>query len=90
MYCSYFVTQLTTLTLVWTVEYLCWLILVRPCVLCCWLSLPLTLVSQSGGQRLTYVTMVAICNLHIEYGHCTVKQMYENVLNNNVKVPDGI
>ena len=42
----------------------------------------LTLVRQSGGIELTHIVMVAICNLHIEYGHCTKKQMYENVLNN--------
>ena len=34
--------------------------------------------------------MVAICNLYIEYGHCTVKKMYENVLNNTVKVTDSV
>jgi hypothetical protein len=45
---------------------------------------------QSGGKRLTYIMMVAICNLHVEYGHCTVKQMYKNVLNNAVKVTNGI
>jgi len=25
--------------------------------------------------------MVAICNLHVEYGHFTVKQTYKDVLN---------
>jgi hypothetical protein len=33
--------------------------------------------------------MVAICNLHVEYGHCIVKQMYENVLNNVVQITKG-
>jgi hypothetical protein len=30
--------------------------------------------------------MVAVCNLHVECGHCTVKQAYENVRKNAVKV----
>jgi hypothetical protein len=33
---------------------------------------------------------VAICNLHLEYGHCTVKQTHGYVLNNNVKVTKGL
>jgi hypothetical protein len=41
---------------------------------------------QFGGQKLTYNMMVAICILLVEHGHCTVKQMYENVSNNVVKV----
>ena len=46
---------------------------------------------QSGGTKLTYILMVAIRNLHVElYGHFTVKQTYENVLNNVVKVTDGL
>jgi hypothetical protein len=68
-----------------------WLILVRHRVLCCWLSWPLNRVVQSGGTKLTYILMVAICNLHVElYSHFTVKQTYENVLNNVVKVTDGL
>jgi hypothetical protein len=47
-------------------------------------------VTQSGGKWLTYIMMVAICNLHVEYDHCTVKKTYEIVLNNAVKVTDGI
>jgi len=35
-----FLTQLTTLMLAWMVEFSCQLILVKPCVLCCWLSWP--------------------------------------------------
>ena len=41
-------------------------------VLCCWLSLSLTLVRQSGGIKLTYIMMVAVCNLRAQYGPCTV------------------
>jgi hypothetical protein len=84
----YFVNQLTTLMLVWTVEFSCLLILVRPCVLCFWLSWPL--VTQSGGRKLTYIMVVARRNLHIENGHCTAKQLYGNVLKNVVKVANGL
>ena len=46
---------------------------------------------QLGGRKLTYSVMVTIHNLHIEvYGHCAVKQKYENVLNNIVKVTKGL
>jgi hypothetical protein len=34
--------------------------------------------------------MVAICNLFVEYGHCNVKQVYGNVLNNVVKFANGL
>jgi hypothetical protein len=85
----YFVNQLATLMLVWTVEFSCWLFLVRPCVLCFWLSWPLTLVTQSGGRKLTYIMVVARRNLHIENGHCAAKQLYENVFKNVVKVANG-
>jgi len=81
---------MTTLMLVWMAKFSCWLILVRLHVLCCWLSLPFTPVMQSGGKRLTYIMMVSICNLHVEYGNCTVQQMYENVLNNAVKITDSL
>jgi hypothetical protein len=51
------------------------------------LTIPVTsLETQSGGRKLTYIMMVAICNLPVEYGHFTLQQMYENVLNNIVKV----
>ena len=33
--------------------------------------------------------MLAIRNLHVEYGHCTVKQTYGNILNNIIKVTNG-
>jgi len=33
--------------------------------------------------------VVAWCNLRIEDGHCTAKQLYENVLK-NVKVANGL
>jgi hypothetical protein len=70
-----FLTQLTTFMLVGMVEFWCWLILVRLYVPYCWLSWPLNLVTLSGGTKLTYIMMVVICNLHVEWcGHCTVKQ----------------
>jgi len=31
-----------------------------------------------------------ICNLHVEYGHCTVHHMYENVLNRVVQITKGL
>lgn len=65
----------------WKVEVSCWLVLVKPHVFCCWLSWPITPVKQSGRMKLTYIIMVAICNLHVDYGHCTVKPTDENVLN---------
>jgi len=70
--------------LVQTVEFSCWLILVQH-VLCCWLSWPNNLITQSGTGKLTYIIMVAIHNLCEErYDHCTVKQTYEDVFINNV------
>ena len=72
------------------VEFSCWLILVRPGVLCCWLSWPLTLAMQSGGTKLTYNMVVAIRNLCVEYGHCTVKPTHRNVLNSVAKVTNGL
>jgi hypothetical protein len=45
---------------------------------------------QSAGRKLIYIMMVAIHNLELEYGHCTVKQMYKHVLNNTVKVANGL
>jgi len=48
------------------------------------------MVTQSGGRKLTYIMMVAICNLHVEYGHFTVKQTFENVLNYIFKVNNGL
>jgi hypothetical protein len=72
--------------LVWTVEFSCWLILVRPRILCYCLSWPLALVTQSSSRTLNYIVMVEIRNLRAEYGYWTVKQMYDSVLNNVVKV----
>jgi len=41
-------------------------------------SLPLAiLATYFGGRKLTYIKMVAIHNLHVEYGHYTVKHTYE-------------
>ena len=53
------------------------------------LALLTTLVMQSGVRRLTYIMMVELHNLHVEYGHCTIKQTYENVLYNS-KVTNGL
>ena len=47
------------------------------------------IVTQSGGRKLTYIMMVAVCNLLVEYDHCTVKQTYGNILNYVVKVSNG-
>jgi len=40
----------------------------------------LAIYSDSGilWKKLTYIMMMAICNLHVGYGHCTVKQSYKN------------
>ena len=54
------------------------------------LAILATLITQCGGRKLTYITMVAVCNLRVEYGCCAVKQMYKNVLNNVVKVTNGL
>lgn len=53
-----FVTQLITLVLVRTVEFMCGLFLVRLRVLSCWFSWPITLVMQSGGR--VACTVIAI------------------------------
>ena len=43
-------------------------------------------LKQFGGRKLTDIMMVAVHHLHVEYGHCTVKQMYESGLNSVVKI----
>jgi hypothetical protein len=43
---------------------------------------------QPDGKKLSYIMMVAIHNLCVECGQCTVK-MYENVLSNVVKVTNA-
>ena len=48
------------------------------------------LPKQPGGRQLTYIMMVVICNLHVEYGHCTVKQLYKPVSNKAVTVTNGL
>jgi len=57
-------------------------------------SLMLTILATYCGNaiwwKLSYIMMVALCNLHVEDGHCIVKQMYKNVLNNIVKVTNGL
>jgi hypothetical protein len=50
------------------------------------LAILATLITHSVGRKLTYMTMAVIYNLRVEYGCCTVKQIYKNVLNNVVKV----
>jgi hypothetical protein len=47
------------------------------------------LATQSGGRKLANIMMVAIRNLHAEYGDCTIKQLYESVFNKAVKVTNG-
>ena len=44
------------------------------------------MVTQSGERKLTYIMMVAICNLRVECSHFTLKQTYKNVLNYIFKV----
>jgi len=44
------------------------------------LAIPATYYCNTvWGCKLMSVMMVAICNLFIEYGHCNVKQVYDNV-----------
>jgi len=76
LYCLYFVTRLTTLMVVWTVEFSSWPILVKASVLSCWLSWPL--VTQPGGRELTCCMMVGIRNWRLESGYCILQQTYEN------------
>jgi hypothetical protein len=64
--------------------------MVRYRVLCCCLLGPLALVTKSGGRKLNYITVVARFNLPVEYGHWTVKQTYDSVLNNVVKFINGL
>lgn len=40
--------------------------LVSSHILCCWPSWSLNLVTQSGGRKLTYIMIVAICILGVE------------------------
>jgi hypothetical protein len=54
------------------------------------LSVLAALVMQSGARKLTFIMMVAFHNLLVECGHCTVKQAYENILNNIVKGTNGL
>jgi len=76
--------------LVWTGEFLCWLVLLRPLVRCCWLYWPLNLVTHSGGRNLTYIMLVAIRNIRAElYGHCTVKETCKDVLNIALFITNG-
>ena len=47
-------------------------------------SLLLALLTTHSGntiwwKKATYLTTVAIRNLRVKYGHCTVKQTYEDV-----------
>jgi hypothetical protein len=63
---------------------------VRDCVLCCWLSWPLTLLTHSGGRKLTYIMKVATSNLFVQYDHCPGQQTYEKILNNIIKFTSGL
>ena len=57
-------------------------------------SLMLTILATYCGNaiwwKLTYIMMVEICNLHVKYGQSIVQQTYKNVLNNVVKVTNGL
>jgi len=53
------------------------------------LALLATLVMPSGVRKLTYIMMVELHNLPVEYDHCTVKQAYENVLCKS-KITNGL
>jgi hypothetical protein len=57
-------------------------------------SLMLTILATYCGNaiwwQLAYIMMVAICNFHVEYSYCIVKQIYNNVLNSAVKVTNGL
>ena len=63
--CLHFVIQLTTLMLVWTVEFSCWLIFVSRRALCCWLSWQLTMETV-WWKTADYIVMVAMRNLRVE------------------------
>jgi hypothetical protein len=53
-------------------------------------TLPLNLLTQSGGTNLTYIMMVALHNLVVElYVHFTVKKT-KMFLNNVVSVTSGL
>jgi hypothetical protein len=75
--------------LMWTTRFSCWLILVWPRVLLLAI-LATNLVTQSGVGQLIYIMMVAICNLRVEYDNPGAKKTYDNVLNEVVKVTNGL
>jgi hypothetical protein len=61
----------------------------------CSLLLPIlatcsALVTQSSCRRLNCIMIVAIRNLRVEYGYWTVKQTYDSILNNVVKLINGL
>ena len=69
-----FVTQLTTLILVRTVEFMYRLFLASKRVLFCWLSWPLTLVMQCGGRlTCTVIAIHTVCSVLDDVGACYVK-----------------
>jgi hypothetical protein len=45
---------------------------------------------QSSGGKLNYIMMVAIRNFRAEYGCWTVQHTYNSVLNNVVKIINGL
>ena len=57
-------------------------------------SLLAVLATYSGKsvwwKKADPIIMLTIRNLHVEYDHCTVKQTYENVLNDVVEVNKGL
>jgi hypothetical protein len=67
--------------LVWTVESSCWLISVRPGGI----GLLLAILATYSGNT----TWWKKADLHDD-GHCAVKQTYKNVLNNVVKLANGL
>ena len=58
---------------------------------CCLLLATLfTYSGHSGGRKLTYIMMVAISNLRVQYGHCPRQETYKKILNNAVKGTNGL
>jgi len=48
----------------------------------CFLLLAILATYSDSGiwwKKLAYIMMMAICNLRVGYGHCTVKHTYKNV-----------
>jgi len=88
LYCLYFVTQLTYLMLVWTIEFF---MLADFDETLCSSSLSIlatySLMQFNGRKRTDMMEQYVMC---LKYGHCIVKQMYESVLNSVVKVTERL